>query len=104
MTIKARQRFCRALLEESLGKPTPCWVSIDKLARHLGLSYEATFMLAYDCEKAGLVRYKRSDAVKALEMPYSACLTDEGWRRIRKSPPREGGGQPSPEPRRRATD
>jgi hypothetical protein len=100
--IKARhRRFCRALFEESIGKPTPCWVTIDKPAQRLGLSYEAAFMIAYDCEKAGLARYDRSETMKALEAPHSVCLTDEGWRLMRK--PRQSGPQPPPEPRRRSS-
>lgn len=84
--IKHRHRqFCRALLEESIGRPIPCWVSIDKLADLLRVSYEAAFVLAYDCEKAGLVRFYQPEAMKGVHVPQSACLTDEGWRRMRKS-------------------
>jgi hypothetical protein len=108
--IKSRhRRFCHALFEESIDRPTPCWVSIDKLARLLGVSHEAGFVLAYDCEEAGLVRYHQSEAMPtarpALEVPHSVCLTAEGWRLMRKLRPREGGRQAAPEPRRRrATD
>jgi DNA-binding MarR family transcriptional regulator len=68
------------LAEESIGKPTPCWISIDRIAELLRVSYEAASMLAYDCEKAGLVRFHRSETAKILEMPRSACLTDAGRR------------------------
>ena len=82
------RRFCDVLLKESIGRPTPWWISIDKVARFLGISHEAAFAVAYDCEKAGLVRYYQSESLKvarlALELPHSACLTDEGWRLMRK--------------------
>jgi hypothetical protein len=111
MPIKVRSRqhrFCRTLLEESIGRPTPCWVSIDKLARLLGVSYEAAFVVAYDCEKAGLVRYQQSGAVKsatlAIEPPHSVCLTAGGWRLMRKPRSGKGGRQSTPASRRRAAN
>ena len=109
MSFKVRsrhRRFCDVLLKESIGRPTPWWAAIDTLAGLLGMSHEAVFAVAYDCEKAGLVRYYRSESMKAawlaLELPHRVCLTDEGWRLMRKPRSRNIGQQSTPKFRRGA--
>lgn len=111
MPVKVRvrhRRLCIALLEESIGKPAPCWVSIDKLARLLSVSYEAAYALAYDCEKADLASFDRSHTATAgglkIEPPRNVCLTARGWRLIRKPRARKDDRQPNSGSWRRAAD
>jgi hypothetical protein len=82
------RRFCEALLAASAGRQPPWWVSIDRLALDLRLSWRQAVALADECAVAGYVRHDMDATVKRArlrtDLPHSVCLAAGGWLLLRR--------------------
>ena len=82
------RRFCEALLAASAGRQPPWWVSIDRLALDLRLSWRQAVALADECALAGYVRHDMDATVKRArlrtDLPHSVCLAAGGWLLLRR--------------------
>lgn len=78
------REFCAALHAESAGRRAPWWVSIDTVARQLGIPSDRAILLADDCARKGYLLHDQSQHTKAgrraAELPHSVSLKGDGWR------------------------